>query len=117
MLAFAKSQIEFWDSDLVEEVSVAGSFEIPLAVKRLLKRKDVDGVVALGFIERGETLHGEAIGNAVANGVIELSLEYGKPVGFGVIGPGATHEQAKARTEKVAKEAVNAVVNMLTSKK
>jgi len=46
-------------------VRVPGAYETPLVAKKLLARKDVDALVVLGFIERGETLHGEVMGHVV----------------------------------------------------
>ncbi|MCX8060122.1 MAG: 6,7-dimethyl-8-ribityllumazine synthase, partial [Aquificaceae bacterium] len=64
---------------------VPGSWEIPLAVKELINRKKVDGVVALGVLIRGQTPHFEYIASEVSKGLAMGSLETGKPVSFGVI--------------------------------
>ncbi|MCS6875261.1 MAG: 6,7-dimethyl-8-ribityllumazine synthase [Aquificaceae bacterium] len=77
-------------------VRVPGSWEIPLAVKELINRKRVDGVVALGVLIRGQTPHFEYIASEVAKGLAVISLETGKPVGFGVI-TADTLEQAIER--------------------
>jgi 6,7-dimethyl-8-ribityllumazine synthase len=66
-------------------VKVPGAFEIPLAVKTLFANKKVDGVVALGAVIRGETSHYDFVCNAVERGCTTLSLDYKKPVGFGVL--------------------------------
>ena len=68
----------------VRAVHVPGAFEIPLAAKALLDA-GCDGVVALGAIIRGETSHYDYVCNAVERGCSELSLQLGKPVGFGVL--------------------------------
>ncbi|MES2964541.1 MAG: 6,7-dimethyl-8-ribityllumazine synthase [Bdellovibrionota bacterium] len=68
----------------VKAVRVAGAFEIPLAVRALLEA-GYDGVVALGCVIRGETTHYDYVCNAVERGCSELALEYGKPVGFGIL--------------------------------
>lgn len=90
-------------------VRVAGAFEIPLAAQRLLERADVDGVVALGAVIKGETLHDEVLLHAVARALIEVGLRSGKPVGFGITGPGMTESQASERVDNAAR-AVDAVV-------
>ncbi|MEJ5338555.1 MAG: 6,7-dimethyl-8-ribityllumazine synthase [Aquificaceae bacterium] len=77
-------------------VRVPGSWEIPLAVKELINRKGLDGVVALGVLIRGQTPHFEYIASEVAKGLAVVSLETGKPVGFGVI-TADTLEQAVER--------------------
>jgi 6,7-dimethyl-8-ribityllumazine synthase len=66
-------------------VRVPGSWEIPMAVKELLIKEDIEGVVALGVLIRGATPHFEYIANEVSKGLAMLSLEHRKPVSFGVI--------------------------------
>ena len=66
-------------------VRVPGSWEIPMAVKELLVKEDIEGVVALGVLIRGATPHFEYIANEVAKGLAMLSLEHRKPVSFGII--------------------------------
>lgn len=91
-------------------VRVAGSYEAPLIVDALLRRGDTDAVVVLGYIERGETLHGEVMGHVVHAALVELQLRHRKPVGIGIIGPGATLSQAEARRDSSARSAVRAVL-------
>jgi len=92
-------------------VRVPGAFEIPLAVQRLLERADVDAAVAIGAVIKGETLHDEALMAAVPKALLDVGLRTGKPVGFGITGPGMTDEQAMARAGKGA-DAVDAVASM-----
>ena len=101
---------------LIEEVSwVPGSMEIPLQAKRLLLRESIDGLIVLGIIEKGETDHGLVMGQAVTKSVIDLQLLSMKPIGFGIIGPGADEEQITKRVEAHAKQAVLAVAEMLSN--
>lgn len=90
---------------------VPGSFEIPIAVQRVLERADVDGAVALGAVIKGETLHDEVIVHAVASALQDVALRTRKPIGMGITGPGMTDEQALARID-VADRAVEAVLAM-----
>ena len=71
---------------------VPGAFEIPLVTKAYLE-KDVDAVIALGAVIRGETSHYDYVCNAVERGCSQLQLEYAKPVVFGVLTTD-TEEQA-----------------------
>jgi 6,7-dimethyl-8-ribityllumazine synthase len=66
-------------------IRVPGSFELPLVVKRAALSKKYDGVVALGCVLRGETPHFEYISGAVSNGLEQVALETGIPIGFGVL--------------------------------
>lgn len=99
------------DLKVTTVVRVPGTFEIPLAVQRLVERSDVDGVVALGAVIKGETKHDEVIMRVAADALLEIGLRTGKPVGLGVTGPGMTYKQAKARTD-AASRAVDAAKSM-----
>lgn len=92
-------------------VRVPGTFEIPLAVLRLLERGDIDAAVAIGAVIKGETLHDEALMAAVPEALLDVELRTGKPVGLGITGPGMTDEQALARVNKGA-DAVDAALAM-----
>ncbi len=89
---------------------VAGAFEIPLAAKRALNKKNVDGVVALGAIIRGNTKHDEAIANAILPSLLRLGLEYNKPMGLGILGPGISRKQAEKRLGEYTERAIEAVI-------
>ena len=92
---------------IVEEVSwVPGSMEVPLQLKRLLIRESIEGAVVLGIIEKGDTDHGLVMG---------LQLTSMKPIGYGIIGPGATDNQIEYRLLPYARKAVLAVSEMLSN--
>ncbi|MCI2415252.1 MAG: 6,7-dimethyl-8-ribityllumazine synthase [Candidatus Aramenus sp.] len=113
MLQKALSHAEFLGAQVKVVFKVPGSFEIPVATKQLLKRGDIDAVVVLGAIIKGETKHDEVIANQIARLISDMELEYEKPIGFGVIGPGASHEQAVERIEEYASRAVESAVKMV----
>lgn len=93
----------------VEVVRVPGTWEIPLAVRAVLARRDVDAAVAIGAVVTGETKHDELIAAAVARELMHAQRETGKPIGLGITGPGISWEQAEARV-KNAGRAVEAAV-------
>ena len=64
---------------------VPGSFELPLGAQFLSEYKNVDAIICLGCVVKGETRHNEYISNAVANSLSKLSLKYNKPFVFGVL--------------------------------
>lgn len=72
------------DQDIVV-VKVPGSFEIPLAARKLVTGKKYDAVICLGTLIRGETPHFEYISSEVTKGIALVSLESGIPVIFGVL--------------------------------
>jgi 6,7-dimethyl-8-ribityllumazine synthase len=66
--------------------SVPGSYELPFGASMLLDNYEtIDAVICLGCVIQGETRHFEFISQAVANGVMRVSLDYGTPVIFGVL--------------------------------
>lgn len=73
------------DEKDVTVVRVPGSFEIPLAAKKLATGKRVDGVLCLGALIRGSTPHFEYIASELVKGIGRVSIESGVPVSFGVI--------------------------------
>jgi 6,7-dimethyl-8-ribityllumazine synthase len=115
MLAAANAEAGAFGARIVETVHVSGCYETPLMATRLLAQKRIDAVVVLGCIERGETLHGEVMGHVVHRALVEASIEYDKPVGLGIIGPGATAPQAEARKDGAARAAVRAVMRSLAT--
>jgi 6,7-dimethyl-8-ribityllumazine synthase len=92
---------------------VPGSFDIPLAVDRLLKKRNVDAVVTLGSVIKGDTRHDDIVAENAARLIADLSLKYTKPVTLGITGPGMTIEQARERSALMPTRAVNAAVNMV----
>lgn len=94
-------------------VYVPGTFDMPLAVERLLKKQDVDAVVTLGAVIKGDTRHDDLVAENAARLIADLALKHGKPVALGVTGPGMTLDQAKERIELVPKRSVKAAVNMV----
>ncbi|MFH1307084.1 MAG: 6,7-dimethyl-8-ribityllumazine synthase [Candidatus Micrarchaeota archaeon] len=104
------------DVEVVKVVHVPGAYDMPIIVSELAGRDDVEGVVALGAIIKGETKHDEIISIACAKMLSEISVKHGKPVGFGVIGPGVSYDKARARAEIYAKRAVEAVVKLIDAK-
>lgn len=113
MLSVAKTLAKERDLNIVSEVWVPGSLEKPLVIKKLLKNKDIDGVVVLGIIERGGTKHGLVMGQAVTKAIIDLQLEFEKPIGMGILGPEIEPDQISPRLDFYAKNAVEALAEML----
>ena len=109
MLAFASDEAAFQGLEVGEIVWVPGSMEVPLALDRLLKSHDA--AACLGIIEKGETQHGLAMGQAVIKSIVGLQLKHDKPVGLGIIGPGAEPHHIEPRLEPHARAAMRAVLD------
>ena len=112
MLEYATEEANSKNSEIFEIVWVPGSMEVPLALERLLERKDIDAAITLGIIERGETKHGLVMGQAVISAIIELQIKHNKPIGLGIIGPGAEAHHIEPRLEPHARAAVASVITM-----
>lgn len=86
------------DSSNVDVYKVPGAYEIPVTLKNLTRSlKNYDGLIALGCLIKGETAHFEYICGPVSNAITEISCEWGKPIGFGVL-TCYTAEQAYERS-------------------
>lgn len=116
MLERAKEHADFLGAKINHIVKVPGVFDMGLGIKKLLKRKDIDGVVALGAVIEGETEHDDIVIQHASRKIADLAIEYDKPVGLGITGPGMTRLQAEERIER-AKAAVEAVVKLHRSLK
>lgn len=112
MLGSALAEAKRRDSDVVKVLHVPGAYDAPLAAKHLLRERGIDGVAVLGAIIKGGTKHDEVIANALAHALTSLSLEFEKPVALGVMGPGLSYLQAKARARGYAERAVACIVQM-----
>ena len=77
----------------IERVDVPGSYELPLGARWMADQQRYDAILCLGCVIQGETRHFDFICDAVANGLMDLNLEYGLPFIFGVLTPN-TLEQA-----------------------
>ena len=69
----------------VEIVRVPGAFEIPGTARALAETGKFSGIVTLGCLLRGDTLHYEVIANEVTRGIGQAGQETGVPMGFGVL--------------------------------
>ena len=112
MLEMAKEHAKFLDVDVAKVMMVPGVFDIPLAVKALIKDGTIDAVVTIGAVVEGETEHDQVVIGQAARKITDLAVEYEKPVGLGITGPGMSRLQAEDRIER-AKDAVEAVVKQL----
>lgn len=101
------------NAKIVKKIHVPGAFEIPFAAKKLFKDKKIDAVVVLGAVIQGETDHDIIIMNSVSQKLMELSLHHNKPIGFGIMGPRVTWQQAGSRALEYSKRAVKTALEMV----
>ncbi|WP_064496458.1 6,7-dimethyl-8-ribityllumazine synthase [Methanocaldococcus jannaschii] len=108
----AEEHAEFLGATVKYKIVVPGVFDMPLAVKKLLEKDDVDAVVTIGCVIEGETEHDEIVVHNAARKIADLALQYDKPVTLGISGPGMTRLQAQERVD-YGKRAVEAAVKMV----
>jgi 6,7-dimethyl-8-ribityllumazine synthase len=77
-------------------VRVPGAFELPLAARRLARSEELDAIVALGAVIRGETDHYDYVCRAAQEGLANVAMWEDLPVMFGVL-TCDTDEQAMDR--------------------
>jgi 6,7-dimethyl-8-ribityllumazine synthase len=94
------------------ECKVPGVFDMPLIIDTLLQKKEIDAVITLGAIIKGQTKHDEVIADVVATRISKLSIKYQKPVSLGISGPGMYERQAFARIRPVSERAVEAILKV-----
>lgn len=112
MEMLGKEHAEFLGATVDKVIYVPGVYDIPLAVKKLILDKNIDGVVAIGCVIEGETEHDEVVVQHAARKMTDLALEFGKPVALGISGPGMSRMEAHERVD-YAKRAVESAVKMV----
>jgi len=109
MLSVAQEKAKSMGISIIYTCKVPGAYDMPIIVDSLLQKKNVEGVVTLGAIIKGQTKHDEVIANSTAKTLSELSLKYQKPVSLGITGPGMQERHAYDRIRPVAERAIEAV--------
>ena len=99
------------DAIVVDELSVPGAYDSPLAADRLARREGIDAVAVVGAIVTGDTDHDRVIATATAEQLTQVSLDRDTPVTFGVSGPGMSGAEARERIGKGG-EAVHAAIDL-----
>ena len=99
-------------SSYVKIIEVPGVFEIPLTIKKNIKK--YDAFIALGCVIKGQTPHFDFISQSSINAIMNLSVDNNKPIGNGII-TCLNLKQAKARKKK-GSEATKAILSVLTQK-
>jgi 6,7-dimethyl-8-ribityllumazine synthase len=113
MLERAKAHASFLESDVRYVFKVPGAYDVPFAVRQIIQKKDVDAVIALGAVIEGDTQHDEVVAQHAARKMMDLSLEYGKPVSLGISGPGMTRAQGQSRIDEYARRSVESAVKLV----
>jgi 6,7-dimethyl-8-ribityllumazine synthase len=116
LLAGAERALKNSGNDVYTIVRVPGAFELPLAAKWAAE-DNVDAIIALGVVIQGDTPHFNYVCDAATQGLTQVQLEYGIPIGFGLLTVD-TAQQALDRAglpnskEDKGAEAVEAAIHM-----
>ena len=97
-------------------INIPGAFEIPIAIRKNIN--NFDGFIALGCIIKGQTPHFDLLCSSLFNSILNLSIQYNKPIGNGVITALNLHQarqRSRISSKKLnkASEAANAVISIL----
>jgi len=115
LLESGKAHLEELGFTKIKIVNVPGAWELVHAAQRELA--DADGVIAYGVVIRGETTHYELISESAAHGLMQVSVNANKPIGFGLIAV-ENLSQAQERTDSSrlnkGKEIAQSLVEMLS---
>jgi 6,7-dimethyl-8-ribityllumazine synthase len=112
MELLGREHAAFLGAEVSSVIYVPGVFDMPLAVRKLLRRTDIDAVVTLGAVIQGDTAHDEVVTQHAARTIMDLALEFDKPVSLGITGPRMSRADAQRRVD-YAKRAVEAAVKMI----
>jgi 6,7-dimethyl-8-ribityllumazine synthase len=91
--------------------TVPGALEAPLALQRMAQTGDYDALIALGAVIRGDTYHFEIVANESAAGVASVQLEFGIPIGNGILTTD-NDAQASERADTKGRDAALAALEM-----
>lgn len=112
MELLGREHAQFLGAEVKAVIYVPGVYDMPIVARKLLRREDIDAVVTIGCVIQGETAHDEVVVSQAARKLMDLSLEFDKPVTLGITGPKMSRPDAQKRVD-YAKRAVEAAVKLL----
>lgn len=112
MEILGEEHARFLGAEVTEKIYVPGVFDMPLAIKKMCKETGIDAIVTIGCVIEGATKHDEVVAAQTARKIMDLALDYEKPVTLGISGPGMTRMEAMDRID-YAKRAVEAAVKLV----
>ncbi len=92
---------------------VPGSFEIPLAAKKMADTKKYDAVICLGAVIRGATPHFEYIAAEVTKGIAKIGFDSGLPVTYGIVTADSLEQAIERAGTKAGNRGFDAAVNAI----
>ena len=101
------------DKDDLTIIRVPGAFEMPIVAKKAAESKKYDGIVALGAVIRGAAPHFDFVASETTKGLAHVSLEYGIPVGFGLLTTDNMEQAIERSGSKAGNKGVEAASALL----
>ena len=101
------------DEKDVDIAWVPGSFEIPLAAKKLAETNSYDAIICLGAVIRGATPHWEYIAAEVTKGIAKLNLDTGLPISYGIITADTLEQAIERAGTKAGNKGFDAAVDAI----
>jgi len=92
---------------------VPGAFEIPAVAQRIASSGEVDAVVTIGVVIRGDTAHFDYVAGPAATGVSQIALATGVPVAFGVLTTETTEQASERAGGKLGNKGYDAAVTAI----
>lgn len=98
------------NADDIAVAWVPGAFELPVAAKRFAASGEVDAVVCVGVVIRGDTAHFDYVAGAAAKGILDAALDTGVPVTFGVLTTDSTAQATDRAGGKLGNKGFDAAL-------
>lgn len=92
---------------------VPGSFEIPVAAKKLAETKKYDAIICLGAVIRGATPHFEYVASEVTKGIARVGLDYQMPVTYGIVTADSLEQAIERAGTKQGNRGFDAATNAI----
>jgi 6,7-dimethyl-8-ribityllumazine synthase len=80
-------------------------------------KEQINGLLILGILEKGETNHGEVIAHQVTKTLLDLQIKYRIPMSIAIIGPNSTIEHAEEKSQRTTEKAMRVLLSMMEFKK
>ena len=101
------------NDDDITVVRVPGAYELPLAAKKLAKKGDFDGIIAIGAVIRGGTPHFDFVAGESNKGLAQVCLDSEIPVSFGVITTDSIEQAIERAGTKAGNKGAEAALGAL----
>ncbi len=94
-------------------ILVPGAFEIPFALKRVLKKDIYDGIVCVGAVIRGATPHFDYVAAEATKGIANSTLQFDTPVTFGLLTTDTIEQAIERAGTKAGNKGFEAMVGLI----